>query len=199
MLLWTYPVFFFISSDLSKILPNSSLFVKSPSKTYANGTHKANQAHEGYPNSWFSSAVIQNLGYFGHQLFHDGGSYHIETSPLICSANQLTGFYMIWNSVMIESKNYQIILSAINLFERNNICKKWLFFSYLKGFGRCLNIWQLSLLRFGVDCNAHIYNYLLKLKFESCQNWVWFWFVKLPFQQCICVTITESLKLFLLR
>ena len=101
--LWTYPVFF-ISSDFSKILPNSSLFVKSSSKTYANGTHKANQTHEGYPNSWFSSAVIQNLGYFGHQLFHDGGSYLIETSPLICSANQLTGFYMIWNSVMIESK-----------------------------------------------------------------------------------------------
>ena len=94
------PGFFF--SDLSKILPNSSLFVKSSSKTYANGTHKANQAHEGYPYSWFSSAVIQNLGYFGHQLFHDGGSAHIETSPLICSA--LTGFYMIWNSVMIESK-----------------------------------------------------------------------------------------------
>ena len=29
------------------------------------------------------------------QLFHDGGSYHIETSPLICGANQSTGFYMI--------------------------------------------------------------------------------------------------------
>ena len=33
-------------------------------------------------------------------LFHDGGRYHIETSPLICSANQWTGFYMLTASVM---------------------------------------------------------------------------------------------------
>ena len=31
---------------------------------------------------------------------HDGGRYHIETSPFICSANQWTGFYMITASVM---------------------------------------------------------------------------------------------------
>ena len=31
---------------------------------------------------------------------HDGGLYHIETSPLICFANQWTGFYMIEASVM---------------------------------------------------------------------------------------------------
>ena len=30
-------------------------------------------------------------------LFHDGRSYHIETSPLICSANQLTVFYVTGN------------------------------------------------------------------------------------------------------
>ena len=39
------------------------------------------------------------------QLFHDRGSYHIETSPLICSANQRnqwTGFYLIGTSVMKE-------------------------------------------------------------------------------------------------
>ena len=29
-----------------------------------------------------------------HELFHDGGRYHIETSPLICGADQWTGFYM---------------------------------------------------------------------------------------------------------
>ena len=29
----------------------------------------------------------------------------IETSPVICSANQWTGFYMIGNSVMKELKN----------------------------------------------------------------------------------------------
>ena len=32
--------------------------------------------------------------------FHDGGWYHIETCPLICSANQWTGFYMISASVL---------------------------------------------------------------------------------------------------
>ena len=31
-----------------------------------------------------------------------GGPNHTETSPLICRANQLTGFYMIWTSVMKE-------------------------------------------------------------------------------------------------
>ena len=36
------------------------------------------------------------------ELFHDGGSYHIETSPLICRANQWTGFYMIGTSAMKE-------------------------------------------------------------------------------------------------
>ena len=32
--------------------------------------------------------------------FHDGGRYHIETSPLICAADQWTGFYMLTASVM---------------------------------------------------------------------------------------------------
>ena len=32
--------------------------------------------------------------------FHDGGPYHIETSPLIGSPNQWTGFYMIGTFVM---------------------------------------------------------------------------------------------------
>ena len=36
------------------------------------------------------------------ELFHDGGRYHIETSPLICGANQWTGFYMITASIMKE-------------------------------------------------------------------------------------------------
>ena len=36
------------------------------------------------------------------KLFHDGGPYHIETSPLICSANQWTGFYMTVTFVMKE-------------------------------------------------------------------------------------------------
>ena len=40
-------------------------------------------------------------------LFHDGGRYHIETSPVICSANQWTGFYMITASVMKELRHNQ--------------------------------------------------------------------------------------------
>ena len=39
---------------------------------------------------------------FSSQLFHDGGRYHIETSPLICRANQWTGFYTITVPVMKE-------------------------------------------------------------------------------------------------
>ena len=34
------------------------------------------------------------------KLFHDGGPYHIETSPLICRAS----FFMIGTSVMKELK-----------------------------------------------------------------------------------------------
>ena len=34
--------------------------------------------------------------------FDDIGSHHIETSPLICRANQRTGFYLIGTSVMKE-------------------------------------------------------------------------------------------------
>ena len=37
--------------------------------------------------------------------FDDGGRYHIETSPFICSANQWTSFYMIAASVMKELMN----------------------------------------------------------------------------------------------
>ena len=37
-------------------------------------------------------------------LFHGGGRYHVETSPLICSAIQWTSFYMITASVMKELK-----------------------------------------------------------------------------------------------
>ena len=32
-------------------------------------------------------------------FFHDGDPYHIETSPLICSANQYTGFHMIGSAM----------------------------------------------------------------------------------------------------
>ena len=48
--------------------------------------------------------------------FHDRGRYHIETSSLICGANQWTGFYMITASVMkglkvtVQSNEFAIIV-----------------------------------------------------------------------------------------
>ena len=39
-----------------------------------------------------------------HQLFHHGGSCLIETSPLICSENQWTGFCIIGTSFMKDSR-----------------------------------------------------------------------------------------------
>ena len=40
--------------------------------------------------------------------FQDGGRYHIETSPLICRANQWTGFYMITASVLKELRGSEV-------------------------------------------------------------------------------------------
>ena len=53
-----------------------------------------------------------------YYLFHDGGHYHIETSPSICSANQWTGFYMTTASVMKElMETLKLILNQKNSFE----------------------------------------------------------------------------------
>ena len=46
-------------------------------------------------------SLFHNLIQYIH-LFHDGGPYHIETSRLICRANQWTSFYKIRTSVMKE-------------------------------------------------------------------------------------------------
>ena len=40
--------------------------------------------------------------YSKFKLFPGGGPYHVETSPLISSANQWTGFYMSGASVTKE-------------------------------------------------------------------------------------------------
>ena len=37
-----------------------------------------------------------------NELLHDGSPHYIETSPLICKANQWSGFYMVRASVMKE-------------------------------------------------------------------------------------------------
>ena len=39
-----------------------------------------------------------------HYLFHDGGSCRIETSPLICSANQWTVFCIVGTYIMKDSR-----------------------------------------------------------------------------------------------
>ena len=51
--------------------------------------------------------------------FHDGRHYHVETSSLICRANQWTGFYMIGTSVMKELKKHFTISSHDKLFHMN--------------------------------------------------------------------------------
>ena len=45
-----------------------------------------------------------SLDYMAALTLYGGGLYHIETSPLICCANQWTNFYMIKTSVMKELK-----------------------------------------------------------------------------------------------
>ena len=49
-----------------------------------------------------------------YKLFHYEGSYHIETSPLICSANQWTNFNVTRTSTMKEFyyMNYLFQLST---------------------------------------------------------------------------------------
>ena len=49
------------------------------------------------------------------QLFHDGGPYHIETSPLVCSANQCTGFCIIGTSVMKELSHLKNLRAKIHM------------------------------------------------------------------------------------
>ena len=51
---------------------------------------------------FFSRKVLQ------FNTFHDGGRYHIETSPLICRTNQWTGFYMISASLVKELIHFSV-------------------------------------------------------------------------------------------
>ena len=48
-------------------------------------------------------------------LFRDGGPYHIETSPLICSVNQWAGFYLVGISVMKE-----LLIAGVRKIQRCN-------------------------------------------------------------------------------
>ena len=54
--------------------------------------------------NYLKPSLLHALKYI-KQLFHGGGPYRIETSTLICRANQWTGFYTIGTSVMKEFFN----------------------------------------------------------------------------------------------
>ena len=55
----------------------------------------------------------EHLFFHIYLIFHDGGRYHIETSPLICSVNQWTDFSMITASVMKELNLYMFIYQPL--------------------------------------------------------------------------------------
>ena len=46
-----------------------------------------------------------------HQPFHDGATYHIETSPFICRPNQLSGFHITGASVIKELRSHMSLPS----------------------------------------------------------------------------------------
>ena len=66
------------------------------------------------PSIWMRDIIGQkqlksnSLKCYLPQLFHDGDCYPIETSPLICRANQWTGFNKITTSVMKELTNFSM-------------------------------------------------------------------------------------------
>ena len=62
-------------------------------------------------SSWNTPETLNHI-----YLFHDGGRYHIETSPLIYLANQWTGFYMITASVMEELNTNTGYLYILTIF-----------------------------------------------------------------------------------
>ena len=78
--------------------------------------------------------------------FHDGGRHHIETSPLICSTNQWTGFYIptmkirtcIKNNILDQKHNQNSVKHLIW-----SALQKW---RYLTIFAKSyvFNIWEDS-------------------------------------------------------
>ena len=66
-------------------------------------------------------------------LFHDGGPYHVETSPLICYTNQWIGFYMMGTSFMKELKCFPYSVIASDFPILSVVFKKSFFESFLTG------------------------------------------------------------------
>ena len=68
--------------------------------------------------NWHLCLILPIISCIFYQLFHDRGRYHIETNPLICGANQWTGFYMITVSVMKELNlaGVYLVMNCLTLF-----------------------------------------------------------------------------------
>ena len=92
------------------------------------------------------STILRSL----HWLFHDGGRYHIETSPFNCYANQWTGFYMITASVMKELNGRLFEKERPFIFKNHGLkmCHIGFFIS-----GDIFMIWNAS-----VCCNKYYIN-----------------------------------------
>ena len=62
--------------------------------------------------------VLEVFLWMSFNEIHDGGRYHIETSPLICSPNRWTGFYMITASVMKELTKFSTNTTMLTNWEK---------------------------------------------------------------------------------
>ena len=78
--------------------------------------------------------------------FHDGGLYHIETSPLFCSANLSTGFYMTVTSVTerINLSGRGVSGSRFWILERWKLVE-WILFNKIKSIKLLLYLCNLLL------------------------------------------------------
>ena len=83
------------------------------------------------------------------------GLYHVEISPLICRANQWTGFYMIGTSVMKELIAAITVEGEERVLILGYICSYWMLLPYLRslflcvsGGKKCLFFEKFGVLRF---------------------------------------------------
>ena len=84
--------------------------------------------------------VWVNISFLYINPFMTEGCYHIENSPLICSANQWTGFYLITVSVMKGLKWFLFIgnISFMRSVDRPllilyiSVAKTWIFRSWIE-------------------------------------------------------------------
>ena len=73
-----------------------------------------NYLHKKFHHPCLTGSWIRPCKGWDNWLYREGGPYHIETSPLICSANKRTGFYMIVTSITEElslGTTYSVLMS----------------------------------------------------------------------------------------